>query len=141
MKKQLFVTRKIYTFLLILILVLFIPSTAQADAGKKALKYLKGKWYTASIDLTGHPQYMVKFTKKYVKYYSFDEGKDKYVFNWKAKLVSAKKTKNGYLIKVKNGNHKYCYEGDKKILCYYMTWNRKKFGDNYSGSSSLGKSW
>lgn len=84
---------------------------------------------------------MVKFTKKYVKYYSYSESEGKYIFNWKAKLVSAKKTKNGYLIKVKDGKYKYCYEGNKEQMCYYMTWNRKKFGENLSGSSSLGKSW
>ena len=112
-----------------------------ADAGKGAVKFLKGKWYSNSMSENG-PSFYVKFTKKYAKYYTYDSKKGKYVYSSKSKIKSAKKSGKGYLIKLKNKNGKFCYKtvkGDKNALEYYGTWKSSEYGSTYSGSSSLSR--
>lgn len=111
--------------------------TSDAATSKKAMKFLKGKWYSNSQTGKGASFYVV-FTKKYEKYYYIDYETGKYHYSGKSKIVSAKKTKHGYLVKVKNSKGKYCYEseGEDTLNCF-STWDRKKFSSSYSGSSSL----
>ena len=122
---------------------IIVPDTTnvEAKATKKALKYLKGTWHTASM-----PGYKVKFTKKYAKYYAdYDEnfnllpknklGKLKY----KKRIVYTKRKKGKWIIKLKNkkGFHYYkTNENDKETLEY---WGKLNDVGTYSGSSSLEK--
>ena len=110
-----------------------------ADTGKAAVKFLKGKWYCASIHgELGKSNYYVKFTKKYAKYYDLNPN-GKYKYSHKSKIISAKKSGNGYLIKLAG---KICYKtakDDKNILEYYETWKPSEFATHYSGSSSLSR--
>ena len=113
----------------------------QAKAGSAAVKFLKGKWYSNSMGENG-PTFYVKFTKKYAKYYTYSSDKGKYEYTGKSTIKSAKKSGDGYLIKLKNKNGKFCYKtvkGDKNALEYYGTWKKSEFGDTYSGSSSLSR--
>ncbi len=113
-----------------------------AAASNKALKYLKGKWYSVGMVEGGKPRSYTKFTKKYAKTYVYNSVKKKYEYCGKSKIVSTKKAKNGYLIKLKNKNGKFCYRtspDNKKVLDCYSTWNTKDFPNYYSGTSSLFK--
>lgn len=114
----------------------------QAAAGKKAVKFLKGRWYSNSMMEEGKPTFYVKFTRKYAKYYYYQTKTNKYKYQGKCRIVSAKKSGKGYLIKLKNKSGKFCYqtdEKDKKILNCFQTWESDKFWDYYSASSSLGR--
>lgn len=116
--------------------------TVHANAGKAAAKFLKGKWYCNSIHGDfGKPNYYVKFTKKYEKSYFLNPNTGKYEYTGKSRIVSAKKSGTGYLIKLRdNGGYKFCYktsDDDKNLLEYYGTWKFSEFGSTYSGSSSL----
>ncbi len=111
-----------------------------ADAGKGAVQFLKGKWYSNSM--MERPVFYVKFTKKYAKYYTYDSDKRKYVYSSKSTIKSAKKSGDGYLIKLKNKKGKFCYKtakGDKNALEFYGSWKSSEFGSTYSGSSSLSR--
>lgn len=117
-------------------------TNVEAKATKKALKYLKGTWHTWDM-----PGYKVKFTKKYVKYYAdydsnFNQLSSKKLgkLEFKHKIVSKKKKKGKWTIKVKRGKGSYYYfktsANDKKVLEY---WGKLKDGNTYSGSDSLEK--
>lgn len=117
-------------------------TNVEAKATKKALKYLKGTWHTWSM-----PGYKVKFTKKYVKYYvdydsNFNQLPSKKFgkLEFKHKIVSTKKKKGKWIIKVKSGKGSYYYfktsANDKKVLEY---WGKLKDSNTYSGSDSLEK--
>ncbi len=98
----------------------------------KVYKWVKNKWWTASSS----GGYDVKFSKTKVKYYNREDGKIHHI----AKINSYKKINGGYVIKVKNGQYKYCYtiyENQKDALEFYNGW--KVDVDQYSGSSSLNK--
>lgn len=93
------------------------------------------------------PGYKVKFTKKYVKYYAdydsnFNQLSSKKLgkLEFKHKIVSTKKKKGKWTIKVKRGKGSYYYfktsANDKKVLEY---WGKLKDGNTYSGSDSLEK--
>ena len=125
----------------LMVSVAAVGATSQsvhADAGKAAVKFLKGKWYCASIHgELGKSNYYVKFTKKYAKYYDLNLNTGKYKYSVKSRIIAAKKTGNGYMIKLKG---KICYktaEDDKNILEYYDTWKPSEFATHYYGSSSL----
>ena len=114
---------------------------AHADAGKGAVKFLKGKWYSNTMN-EDKASFYVKFTKKYAKYYIYDRNEKKYVYSSKCRIKSAKKSGDGYLIKLKNKKGKFCYKtakGDKNTLEYYGTWKSSEFESTYSASSSLSK--
>ncbi|MFR5919246.1 hypothetical protein [Eubacterium ventriosum] len=117
-------------------------TNVEAKATKKALKYLKGTWHTWNM-----PGYKVKFTKKYVKYYAdydsnFNQLPSKKIgkLEFKNKIVSTKKKKGKWTIKVKKGKGSYYYfktsANDKNVLEY---WGKLKDSNTYSGSSSLEK--
>ncbi|SFQ42865.1 hypothetical protein SAMN02910358_02065 [Lachnospiraceae bacterium XBB1006] len=114
-----------------------------ADAGKTAVKFLKGRWYSTTIGENGKPIQYAKFTKKYAKYYEYDANKKKYVYSYKNRIKSAKKSGDGYIIKLKTTKgKKYCYKtakGDENILEYYGTWKSSKFSSTYHASSSLSR--
>ena len=139
MKKR--VTSIVICLIIFLSVTCLYTNSVNAAASKKALKYLKGKWYSVGM-CEGGPRSIVKFTKKYAKTYAYDPSKKKYVYCGKSKIVSTKKVKNGYLIKLKSKNGKYCYktsENNKKKLDCFSTWNPKEFPKYYSGTSSLYK--
>lgn len=137
-------------FLVLVMCIVMIFSTVtisnttnvEAKATKKALKYLKGTWHTWDM-----PGYKVKFTKKYVKYYAdydsnFNQLSSKKLgkLEFKHKIVSTKKKKGKWTIKVKRGKGSYYYfktsANDKKVLEY---WGKLKDSNTYSGSDSLEK--
>ena len=127
--------------MLSLIAVSAYAQPVYADAGKASVADLRGKWYSNSMDEYG-PVFYVKFTKKYAKYYYYNQDSGKYVLKDKGRINSAKKYGSGYWIKVKSGNNKYSYrtsDGDADILEYYGTWNKDNMSDTYSGSSSLSR--
>lgn len=117
-------------------------TNVEAKATKKALKYLKGTWHTWDM-----PGYKVKFTKKCVKYYAnydsnFNQLSSKKLgkLEFKHKIVSTKKKKGKWTIKVKRGKGSYYYfktsTNDKKVLEY---WGKLNDSNTYSGSDSLEK--
>lgn len=98
-----------------------------AKASNDAMKILKGTWHTYS-----EPGMVVKFTKKWCKYYTND---NELVYKWK--IVSTEKKSYGYLIKLKHGKKKISFhtsEFSSDTLDYFGSWKGK---DSYSGSSSL----
>ncbi|MCH5251788.1 MAG: hypothetical protein J1F22_02335 [Lachnospiraceae bacterium] len=129
--------KKMLMFLFaVAVMVVSIPfTTSEAAISKKVVKMLKGNWYRNSSSY--HGQY-AKFSSKYGRYYK-PNGK----LAHKVKLVSAKKKKNGYVIRVKDGKLKYrlfthIKKGKVKYLEYSAGWTGK-LGDNYSGSASFSR--
>ena len=140
MEKKNYSYKKMLFLLLSVTLILSTCSvSSNAAASKKALKFLKGKWYSNSQSGYGSTFY-VKFTKKYAKYYYADEH-GKYHYGGKSKIVSTKKYEKGYWIKLKSSNGgKFSYVSfAKDTLDNFSTWKRKEFPYKYSGSSSLSR--
>ncbi len=114
---------------------------SNGKASNAAVKFLKGKWYSASCG-EGGPNWYVVFTKKYAKRYMYDTKKKKYVYERKGIIKSTKKVASGYRIKIKDGKNKYTYQSakdDKNVLDFYGTWKTSEFSSTYSGSSSLAR--
>lgn len=137
------IIRKIGILMLVVCVLLgtsIVKSTTivEAKATKKAMKFLKGTWAT-----THHPCEKVVFTKKYMKVYAgYDKnrneykGKKKGKLLWKAKIVSTKKKKKEWTIKVKTGNSIIFYKGFRDGL----TCQWKENGEwMYSFSDSLSR--
>lgn len=98
----------------------------------KVYKWVKNKWWTENSS----GGFDVKFTRTKVNHYNRENGELYYT----AKIKGYQKIKGGYVIKVKNGQYKYCYaiyENQKNALEFYTGW--KVDVDQYSGSSSLSR--
>ena len=135
--------RRILSICVCLALLFSVSVTYRMDAKmtNSAVKFLKGKWYSASCGEGGSNWY-VKFTKKYAKKYTYNSEKKKYVYSGKGVIKSVKKISSGYRIKIKDGKTKYTYQSakkDKNKLEYYGTWNVSEFSNTYSGSYSLSR--
>ena len=142
MKKRKFLVLAMCIVMIFSTVTISNTTNVEAKATKKALKYLKGTWHTWDM-----PGYKVKFTKKYVKYYAdydsnFNQLSSKKLgkLEFKHQIVSTKKKKGKWTIKVKRGKGSYYYfktsANDKKVLEY---WGKLKDGNTYSGSDSLEK--
>ena len=138
--------RKMIVFVMCILLAfstIIVPDTTnvEAKATKKALKYLKGTWHTANM-----PGYKVKFTKKYAKFYEDCDAQFRQLpkkkfgkLMYKDKIVSTKRKKGKWIIKLKHKKSFYYYiesANDKKILEY---WGKLNDTSTYSGSGSLEK--
>ena len=142
MKKRKFLVLVMCIVMIFSTMTISNTTNVEARATKRALKYLKGTWHTAS-----QPGYKVKFTKKYVKYYvdydsNFNQLPSKKLgkLEYKEKIVSTKKKKGKWIIKIKRKKGSYYYfmtsDNDKEVLEY---WGKLKDSNTYSGSSSLEK--
>ena len=107
-----------------------VHAQSKVPVSKKALKWLKGKWYTVGMGTNpGKPRSMVKFTKKYRKTYQYNGTKWKLI--GKDRIKKVKKTKAGYNVYLKNGG---MYKARGKGLDSYY----KSDGEwRLSGTSSL----
>lgn len=110
----------------------FSTAAASAEASTNAVKFLKGTWDSIGRGGSGAAMFYVKFTKTSAKYYVNYGGT--LTLNNTATIVSTKKIKHGYLIKLKDKNgNKYSYRSkSKNELSCYMSWTRKNYNEDES---------